>query len=55
VFLDGKSIGHTPLVLSAAAAGDHAIHLQLAGHKRWATSVRVVSGERSRVAASLER
>lgn len=55
VFLDGKSIGRTPLVVSTASAGDHAIHLQLAGYRRWATSVRVAPGERARVAASLER
>jgi hypothetical protein len=55
VFLDGRAVGTTPLVLTTAAAGEHAIHLDLDGYRRWATSVKIMSGERSRVAASLER
>jgi hypothetical protein len=54
VFLDGRLIGTTPLVLSSIALGEHAIHLERAGYRRWASSVKIVSGERSRVAASLE-
>jgi hypothetical protein len=30
------------------------VRLDLAGHKRWSTSIRVVAGGRERVAASLE-
>lgn len=54
VFLDGRLVGTTPLVLSSVARGEHAIHLERAGYQRWASSVKIVSGERSRVAASLE-
>lgn len=55
VFLDGRSIGTTPLVLNSVAVGDHAIRLDMAGYQGWGTSVKILSGERSRVAASLER
>jgi hypothetical protein len=55
VFLDGKLIGTTPMVLETVSAGEHAIRLDADGYRRWATSVRVASGERNRVAASLER
>jgi hypothetical protein len=54
VYLDGKLIGTTPLVLSSVPLGEHAIHLERAGYQRWASSVKVVAGEESRVKASLE-
>ena len=55
VFLDEKLIGTTPLQIGEVAAGDHTVRLELDGYQRWSSSVRVVAGERSRVAASLER
>jgi serine/threonine protein kinase len=54
VFLDGKNIGVTPLSVPDVPVGSHVVRLELAGHQRWSTSTRVVSGERVRVAASLE-
>jgi serine/threonine-protein kinase len=54
VFLDGRGIGVTPLTLSDVSVGSHVVRLDLAGHKRWSTSIRVVAGGRERVAASLE-
>lgn len=54
VFLDGKLVGTTPLVMESVPLGDHAIHLERAGYQRWASSVRITAGERTRVAASLE-
>ncbi len=54
VYLDERPIGKTPLSVAEIAAGSHAVRLELAGHRRWATTVTVVSGERVRVAASLE-
>jgi hypothetical protein len=44
----------TPLVMESVPLGDHAIHLERAGYQRWASSVRITAGERTRVAASLE-
>jgi hypothetical protein len=55
VYLDGRRVGTTPLTLDTIKAGQYTIGLDIDGYKRWATSVRVTSGERSRVAASLER
>jgi hypothetical protein len=53
VFLDGKLIGTTPLQIGEVAAGDHTVGLELSGYQRWSSTVHVVGGERSRVAASL--
>jgi hypothetical protein len=54
VFLDGKSVGKTPLVISDVAAGTHSVRLELPGFNRWATTVDVKGGP-LRVAASLEQ
>jgi hypothetical protein len=55
VFLDGKAVGTTPLMIPDVPAGTHVVRLELADHQRWTASVRVVAGERNRVAASLEQ
>jgi hypothetical protein len=55
VFLDGKLIGRSPLQVGEVAAGDHTVRLELDGYQSWSSSVHVVAGERSRVAASLDR
>lgn len=55
VFLDGRLVGRTPLLLSPVAAGSHAVRLALPGHQRWVTTVDVEPGAHARVAASLER
>jgi len=55
VLLNGRFIGTTPLVLSGVRAGSHTVRLERDGFTRWASTVRVVSGQRARVAASLER
>jgi hypothetical protein len=54
VFLDGRGVGVTPLTLSNVSVGSHVVRLDLTGYQRWSTSIRVVAGERERVAASLE-
>jgi hypothetical protein len=55
VYVDGKLIGTTPLLLPSLAAGDHAVRIELAGYNRWSATVSLEGGERRRVAASLER
>jgi PEGA domain/Protein kinase domain len=55
VFLDGKPIGTTPLMVPSVAAGDHAIRIELEGYRPWSSSVRMVAAESNRVTASLER
>jgi hypothetical protein len=53
VVIDGKPRGVTPLTLEALAPGDYRVNLSLAGYQSFATTVRVVAGERTRAAASL--
>ena len=55
VFLDGKLLGVTPLSLASVPAGDHAIHLDRGGYRRWSSSVRIGASENNRVTASLEK
>jgi hypothetical protein len=55
VFLDGRVVGRTPLVISQVQSGSHDVRLQLTGFRRWATAVQVRPGARARVAASLEQ
>ena len=55
VYVDGRRVGTTPLVLDTLKAGQYTIGLDIDGYRRWATTVKVTAGERSRVAASLER
>jgi hypothetical protein len=54
IFLDGKRIGTTPLTLDVKV-GQYTVGLDIPGYKRWASTVKINSGERSRLAASLER
>ena len=55
VFLDGRLVGATPLVISSVPAGEHVVRLERDGYRRWSSSVRVVASEQNRVTASLER
>ena len=55
VFIDGKLAGATPLVVPQIGAGEHAVRLEHDLYRPWALSVHVVSGERNRVTASLEK
>ena len=55
VFVDGRLVGETPLSLPGVAPGEHAVRIDLIGYQRWVTRVTVAPGERTRVAASLER
>ena len=55
VFVDGRLVGTTPMVLSEIRPGTHAVRIDLSGYRRWVTTVDVAPGERQRVAASLER
>jgi hypothetical protein len=54
VFVDGKLIGQTPMAIAEMPVGEHAVRLELEGYRGWVTPVRIVAGERTRVAASLE-
>ena len=54
VFLDGRLVGRTPLVVPDVKIGSRRVRLELAGHRTWATVVNVNPGSRQRVGASLE-
>jgi hypothetical protein len=55
VFLDGRLVGTTPVVLQDVPPGPHAVRIDLVGHRRWVTTIDLAPGARQRVAASLER
>ena len=55
VFIDGKRIGTTPMAIPSVSVGSHAVRMEMSGFKPWTASVRVVAGEKNRVAASLEQ
>jgi serine/threonine-protein kinase len=54
VVVDGHFVGVTPLRVPELKAGTHAVRLELAGHKLFATSVEVKPAEQARVTAALE-
>jgi hypothetical protein len=55
VFLDGRLVGTTPLVVPGVVAGEHALHLDRDGYQRWSSTIRIVTTEKNRVTASLDR
>ncbi len=54
-YLDGRLVGKTPVQLPQVSAGSHLVRLEHDGYRRWSSSVSVVSGEKNRVTASLEK
>jgi serine/threonine protein kinase len=52
-YLNGNLVGTTPVVVADVSAGSHVVRIEMGGYRRWTTSVRVVAGQRTRVAASL--
>jgi PEGA domain len=55
VTVDGKPSGTTPMLLEGLEPGDHTIRLEAPDHQPLWQSVRIVAGQRSRLAVSLER
>jgi serine/threonine-protein kinase len=55
VFIDGRLVGTTPLVLPDVMVGEHALYLDHDGYQRWSSAIRIVTTERNRVTASLDR
>lgn len=53
VTINGRPGGHTPLALNDLSPGEFRIVMTLQGYRNFATTVRVVAGERTRAAASL--
>ena len=54
VYVDGRSLGVTPLLVPDISLGSHTIRFIIEGYREWTTIVEVVSGQSIRVAASLE-
>lgn len=54
VFINGKSVGITPLRSWALPAGSHVVRLELDGYERWSGVVQVVTGQTSTLTAALE-
>ena len=54
VYVDGRMVGATPLVLPDVTPGSHMVRIELPGYRPWTTSVTLTRGVRSRVAGSLE-
>jgi hypothetical protein len=54
VVLDGKALGVTPLTVPDVRPGSHPLRLERVGYKTLVTSVIVKSGERARIAVTLE-
>ncbi|HXT70786.1 MAG TPA: PEGA domain-containing protein [Vicinamibacterales bacterium] len=55
VMVDGKAVGQTPLRVSSMSPGDHRVLIELQGHRRVTSTVKVVAGEQARLAVSLEQ
>jgi hypothetical protein len=55
VYVDDVLVGRTPLLLNDVRAGEHRVRMSMPTYRTWATSVDVIEGERTRVAASLEQ
>ena len=53
VMLNGKPSGTTPLTINDLSPGEYRIQMTMPGYRSFATTVRVVAGERVRAAASL--
>jgi serine/threonine-protein kinase len=55
VYVDGKFSGTTPMLMEGLDIGDHMVSIEAEGYRPWSSSVRIGSGERSRIAVSLEQ
>jgi hypothetical protein len=54
VFLNGRSVGTTPLVLKNQAAGSRAVRVALDGYESWSSAVQVVANTETRLRAELK-
>lgn len=53
VFVNGVSVGATPLLLSDLPVGSRVVRVELEGHERWSSAVRIVANERTLAMAEL--
>ena len=55
VFINGRQVGTTPVVLRQLPAGSRAIRVVLEGHNPWSRSIQVVADQRTTITATLEQ
>lgn len=55
VFVNDVAVGLTPLVLDGVSIGSRVVRIELEGHERWSSVVRVVANEQTTATASLRR
>jgi hypothetical protein len=53
VFVNGVSVGATPLLLEDLPVGSRVVRVELEGHERWSSAVRIVANERTLATAEL--
>ena len=39
VFVDGRSVGYTPMIVGALVPGTHSIRMQMPGYRPWVSAV----------------
>jgi hypothetical protein len=54
VFINGRQVGTTPLVLGDLPIGSRVVRLTLAGYEPWSRAVQVVASQRTGLAATLQ-
>jgi len=54
VFLNGRSVGMTPLVLRNQAAGSRAVRVALDGYEPWSSAVQVIADTETHLRAELK-
>jgi len=54
VFLNGRSVGETPLVLRNQPAGSRAVRVALDGYEPWSSAVQVIADTETRLRAELK-
>ena len=54
VWLDGRLVGETPMLIPNVSADTHEVEFRRVGYQDWSTTVQVVPSEQARVTASLD-
>jgi hypothetical protein len=54
VYVDGRSVGQTPLSLPEMSVGSHQVRIEMAGKQPWSSTAMVRAGAMARVTGSLE-
>ena len=54
VFVNGVSVGTTPLLLQDLPVGSRAVRVEREGHERWSSTVRIIADERTVVTVELQ-